>query len=109
MVREADADLKEADAFVDGAPVRYGRRVALARTGLVFTAAYLDMLRQAEAGDHSAAAGTGERIARIVREAMSLPGPAAFARHPSATETQMALDRLRADVDRYRKQMEQAK
>jgi len=109
LVRAAHADLKEADALAADAPERYRQRLALARIGLRFTKAYLRMLGEAEAGHYVAAVETGERIAQIIRESASLPGPAAFARHPSATETQMSLDRVNADMGRYRKEMEEGK
>ena len=51
----------------------------------------------------------GERIAEIIRESASRSGPAAFARHPSVAETQMALARVKADVERHRKEMAEAR
>ena len=107
LIQAAYEDLEEARQLVSSQPHRYQARVRLAHVGLVFTDRYLGMYRQAAAGEYAAAITAGEQIQKIILDAAKLGRPAPFALHPSAEKSQMALDRLRADRNRYRSQLTQ--
>lgn len=105
LVQAAYQDLTEARGLLADQPKRFQSRVRLAHVGLLFTDRYLHMYRQASAGEYAAAMATGKEIEQIITNAAKLGPPAPFARHPSSEKSQMALDRLRADLSRYRSQI----
>jgi hypothetical protein len=109
LIQAAREDLDKARQLVSDQPKRFQSRVRLAQTGLVFTDSYLRMYRQAAAGEYAAAIATGEEVEQIILDAAESGRPAPFARHPSAEKSQMALDRLRADLSRYRSELSKSR